>query len=92
MPSKRFLSTAAPLALLALAGMGLATAQSSSPFASNKKAQAWETPASSQARAQPQAWQNVPQAAPTPSYAAQPYSAPSYSAPSYSAPKTAATS
>ena len=44
MPSKRFLSTAAPLALLALAGMGLATAQSSSPFASNKKAQAWERP------------------------------------------------
>ena len=42
MPSKRFLSTAAPLAVLALAGMGLATAQSSSPFAPKSRAQAWE--------------------------------------------------
>ena len=44
MLSKRFLSTAAPLAFLALAGMGLATAQSSSPFASKKQSQAWEQP------------------------------------------------
>ncbi len=63
MPSKRFLYTAAPLALLALAGMGLATAQSSSPFASKKTSQAWETPAApTQApTARPmQNWQNAP--------------------------------
>ena len=44
MPSKRFLITATPFVILALAGMGLATAQSSSPFASKKRAQAWEQP------------------------------------------------
>ena len=42
MPTKRFLLTAAPLAILALAGMGLATAQSSSPFAPKTRAQAWD--------------------------------------------------
>jgi len=77
MPSKRFLYTAAPLAILALAGMGLATAQSSSPFASKNRAQAWEQqPVQSQAwqtqPAQNQAWQ--PQAAPRQS--AVPQSAP----------------
>ena len=45
MLSKRFISTSAPLALLALAGMGLATAQSSSPFSSGNRVQAWEQPA-----------------------------------------------
>jgi len=54
MPSKRLLMTSAPFCLLALAGMGLATAQSSSPFAPQKRAQAWEqAPA---VRSAPQSW------------------------------------
>ena len=68
MPSMRIFITAAPFAILALAGMGLATAQSSSPFASNKRSQAWEQP--SQRAAQPpvqtQSWQRPQYAAPTP--------------------------
>lgn len=86
MPSKRFLSTAAPLAILALAGMGLATAQSSSPFASNNRAQAWEQQPSAPAPAA--AW-NVPAQTtsyePT-SYEPTSYTAPAYQAPSYPAP------
>ena len=59
MLSKRFLMTSAPFFGLALAGMGLATAQSSSPFAVKKRAQAWEQqPAVSAA---PQSW-SVPSA------------------------------
>jgi len=82
MPLKRFLSTAAPLAVLALAGMGLATAQSSSPFASKSRAQAWEQqPAAPAAAAN--AWE-VP--AQTTSYQAPSYQAPSYQAPGYQAP------
>ena len=81
MPSKRFLSTAAPLAVLALAGMSLATAQSSSPFAAKSRVQAWETPASQTAPAAA-AWE-VP--AQTTSYQAPVYRAPvqnkSYQAP-----------
>ena len=78
MPSKRFLSTAAPLAILALAGMGLATAQSSSPFAPKNRGQAWEQqPAVSAPRTQ--AWeapaQSLSYQAPvSPAYAAVPAS------------------
>lgn len=79
MPSKRFLSTAAPLAILALAGMGLATAQSSSPFASKSRAQAWEQ-------------QPAPQGAPVQAWNAPAYQAPAYQAPvqntAYRAPTT----
>lgn len=75
MAMKRFLRTGAPLAIIALAGMGLATAQSSSPFASKKRTQAWEQAAPSS--------QNVPQTAP--SYAAPSYSTPAYSAPTHQA-------
>ena len=82
MPLKRFLSTAAPLAVLALAGMGLATAQSSSPFASKNRAQAWEQQPAAPAP-QAQRW-----SAPTQTQTYQPpvaaYSAPTYSAPTYS--------
>ena len=67
MSLQRLLLTGTPIAIIALAGMGLATAQSSSPFASKKRAQAWEQ--------QPAA----PQAAP--SYSAPAYAAPAYSAP-----------
>jgi len=101
MPSKRFFYSAAPVVILALAGMGLATAQSSSPFASKKRAQAWETPAQSPAQAygqaqgqvQGQAWQ---QPAPARAYAApnyapqqQAYSAPPAYAPPAAAPQPA---
>ena len=82
MPSKRFLSTAAPLAILALAGMGLATAQSSSPFASKSRAQAWEQqPAAPAPRAN--AWEVPAQTAP---YQTTSSPAPSFSAPSYRPP------
>ena len=71
MPSKRFLMTSAPFFVLALAGMGLATAQSSSPFAAKKRAQAWEQqPAvASAVSTTPQNWgvpsaQNLPQSLP----------------------------
>lgn len=71
MSAPRFLYTAAPLAVLAVTGMGLASAQSSSPFASKTKTQAWETP--------------VRSAAPTPSqYSASQY--PQYSATQYNEP------
>ena len=87
MPSKRFLSTAAPLAVLALAGMGLATAQSSSPFASKTRAQAWEqqpaAPRTAPTTANANAW-DVP--AQTTSYQAPAYQAPTYQAPVYQAP------
>ena len=74
MLSKRFLYTAAPLGFIAVAGMGLATAQSSSPFASKKASQAWEQPAASQ------------QTYTAPSHTAPNYNnAPSYSAPTYNA-------
>lgn len=42
MSASRFLYTATPLVFIAVAGMGLASAQSSSPFATKKKKQAWE--------------------------------------------------
>lgn len=78
MPMKRFYLTAAPLAIVALAGMGLATAQSSSPFAPKTSQQAWDQ--------QPAAPRMAPQG--TLSYNAAPstVAAPSYQAPSYHAP------
>lgn len=87
MPSKRFLYTAAPVALIALAGMGLATAQSSSPFASEKTTQAWETPAQPSRNAAP-AYNPAPAYTPQPSYTAPAaYTAPpAYSAPQYTLP------
>ena len=84
MPSKRFLMTSAPFFVLALAGVGLAAAQSSSPFAVKKRAQAWEQqPAVSRA---PQSWgvPNARTAAPTSAQYEAPYQAPAQSA--YSAP------
>ncbi len=63
MPSKRFLLTAAPLAVLALAGMGLATAQSGSPFAPKNRAQAWEQQPAPQST-MPQNWSLPAQSAP----------------------------
>ena len=90
MPTKRFLLTAAPLAILALAGMGLATAQSSSPFAPKTRAQAWDQAPAAAVAAGPQSWSApsapvsaslVPSIAPTPA----PYQAPvQYEAPSLS--------
>ena len=87
MPSKRFLYTAAPLAISALAGVGLAAAQSSSPFASKKAAQAWETPAPQQAAPAP-AYNPAPAFNPQPSYTAPAaYTAPPrVSAPQYTLP------
>ena len=77
MPSKRFLYTAAPLTFIALAGMGLATAQSSSPFAAKQATQAWETPAQPTYNAQTAYTYNAPQAySAPPSYAPQPSYAP----------------
>ena len=73
MPLKRFLSTAAPLAILALAGMGLATAQSSSPFASKSSAKAWEQGL-------------APQTAPVQNQNTAAWQAPAYPAPTYQAP------
>jgi len=97
MPSKRFFITAAPFAILAVAGVSVAVAQSSSPFASNKRAQAWEQPArhavqnqapvQNQAIGQNQAWQAAPRQAVPPQTSpvqlapTRPYSTP----PSYSA-------
>ena len=96
MPSKRFLVTSASLFCLALAGMGLASAQSSSPFAPKKRAQAWEqAPAAAPAQYQaPQNWRVPAVQSPAPYQAPQPpsYQAPTYQAlaaaprPSYSAP------
>ena len=95
MLSKRLLLTSAPFFFLALAGMGLATAQSNSPFASKSRSQAWEDPPAESAA--PQSW-SVPetqtparQSSPAPvysqpSYAPPPNAAPSYAAPSYSPP------
>lgn len=86
MPSKRFLMTAAPFVILALAGMGLATAQSSSPFATNKRAQAWET------QAPPTPYQ-APYQAPAQTFGQAPYQAPLQSpAPQYKAPQAASPS
>ena len=85
----RLTTVLTPIVLIAVGGMGLATAQSSSPFASKKKQQAWETPSvPTSAPSTP-----VPQApsAPagygsaTPNYST-PSSATSYPAPSYSNP------
>ena len=85
----RLTTVLTPIVLIAVGGMGLATAQSSSPFASKKKQQAWETPSvPTSAPSIP-----VPQApsAPagygssTPNYSA-PSSATSYPAPSHSNP------
>ena len=84
MLSKRFLSTATPLAVLALAGMGLATAQSSSPFATKKRAQAWEQQPAPQPSVQSPSQASY-SAAPTSAWNApgqtSPYQAPSYTAP-----------
>ena len=64
MLSKRFLMTSAPFFVLALAGMGLATAQSSSPFAGKKRAQAWEQQPAPSVSAAPQSW-GIPSSAQT---------------------------
>ncbi len=72
MALQRILLTGAPLAIIALAGMGLATAQSSSPFAKKNRTQAWE-----QQPAAPQV---------TPTYQAPAYQAPIGQAPAYQAP------
>ncbi|MEP3655904.1 MAG: porin [Litorimonas sp.] len=86
MPIKRFLSTAAPLAILALAGVGLAAAQSSSPFASKSRVQAWEQqPAAPSAPQTTSTNWNIP--AQTTSYSAPSYAAPAQPAP-YQAPAT----
>jgi len=67
----RFLVSVAPLAIIALGGIGLASAQSSSPFASKKPRQAWEQPAAP---------------APASTYQAPAYDAPIQTAPRYEAP------
>ncbi len=61
MSASRFLYTATPLAILAVAGMGLASAQSSSPFSSKKKQQAWEQPVRAASPVAPVNWQAQPQ-------------------------------
>ena len=89
MLSKRFLMTSTPFFFLALAGMGLATAQSNSPFASKSKSQAWEDPPAQSAA--PQSW-SVP-ASQTPAQQSQPapvYSQPSYAPSTYAPPSNAA--
>ncbi len=73
----RFLASAAPLAVIALGGIGLASAQSSSPFASKKPRQAWEQPA---------APAPTPQPAPVQTYQAPAYTPPAYDAPIQTAP------
>jgi len=85
----RLTTVLTPIVLIALGGMGLATAQSSSPFASKKKQQAWETPQATPSTPAPYApaAPSAPTAygSATPNYAP-PASAPSYPAPSYSNP------
>ena len=80
----RLLFSAGPVIVLALGAGMVASAQSSSPFASKKKTQAWETP---------QAGQPAPAPAPAPRPAApgQPtgYAPPAYARPRYSAPAPA---
>jgi hypothetical protein len=80
MPSKRFFYTAAPLAIIALTGVGLAAAQSSSPFASKKTTQAWETPAQQPASPAP-AYNPAPAFNPQPQYAAPNVAPAAYTAP-----------
>jgi len=88
MSLQRLLLTGTSIAIIALAGMGLATAQSSSPFASKKRAQAWEqTPAAPQAApayTAPIQQSSAPQA--------QTYQAPAYQTPTYRAPSVPTTS
>lgn len=68
MSASRLLSTATPFVILAVAGMGLASAQSSSPFATKKKQQAWDmpVPTAPQTAAQPSTYQpySAPNTAP----------------------------
>lgn len=87
----RFLATAAPLAIIAIGGISLASAQSSSPFASQKKQQAWEQPAPTQAvpaqtfPAQTFPAQQIP-TQPVPTYQPPLNQAPAQAAPSYAPP------
>jgi len=88
----RLTTTLVPLSILAVAGIGLASAQTSSPFASKKKRQAWEVPAPQTAPLPAAPTQTVPaptlprQVAPSQTYGTPAYTTPSYQAPSYDLP------
>ncbi len=85
MSASRFLYTATPIAILAIAG--LATAQSSSPFASKKKQQAWDVPAEQSAPSYSAPSYSAPNYSTPPSYSAPPsYSTPTYTSPTYEPP------
>ena len=88
----RLTTTLVPLSILAVAGIGLASAQTSSPFASKKKRQAWEVPVPQTAPLPAAPTKTVPaptlprQVAPSQTYGTPAYTTPSYETLSYDLP------